>query len=143
MSCPWLPHQHRELSKSSFPTSLHALHLWDDINRQGLNLPSISPLAPLGGFPWLEPGECLSFFRTWAADGEVRCSRFIQEHGFLSLEALREQYRPFFARPWWYRQLHHFVHLQSPKIHPLCTLTQFGRLCMEKDPIPHSISVMY
>lgn len=77
------------------------------------------------------------FFRARAADGELRCGRFIQEQGFLS-GCSEIAVWAFSAR-----QLHHLVHGQSPKIHPPSTLTQFEKLFMGKYLIPHSISVLY
>lgn len=89
--------------------AIHALKLWGALNNMGKLAPSISPLAPLGGFPWFTPGEHLSFFRTWVADGEMRCGRFIQDQGLLSLAVLREQYGHFPLDEWRYRQLQHFI----------------------------------
>lgn len=79
-----------------------------------------SSLAPLGSFPWFKMGEHLSFFRSWAANGEVRCGRFYQEEGLLSLESLGEQYESLPMDTWHYRQL-----------------------CADSTPVPHFISVLY
>ena len=92
---PWVPGEHRGLSGLVSPFAVHALAIWDALNKTGrLALPT-SPLAPLGGFPWFAPGEHPSFFRTWAEDGESRCGRFVQDRGLLPLATLREQYGPF------------------------------------------------
>lgn len=67
---PWIPQDCRRLSELASPMAIHALEMWDALNKQGQLAHIISPLAPLGDFPWLILGEHLSFFRFWSADGD-------------------------------------------------------------------------
>lgn len=106
---PWLPRDCRGLSDFVSSVSVHVLRLWDTLNAQGLLLPPVSPLAPLGGFPWFSQGEHLSYFHMWARDGETRCGRFIYEQGLVLLDWHRSQFGRFQMDEWRYRQLHHFV----------------------------------
>lgn len=46
------------------------------------------------------PEEHLSFFHSWAFDGETRCGRFVQDLWLLSLAALRDQYGSFSMDDW-------------------------------------------
>lgn len=101
------------------------------------------PWRPLSGFPWFAPGEHPSFFQSWAADGESRCGRFVQDHGLLTLTVLREQYGSFPMDEWRYRQLRHFINSLPQGARSPTSASPFERLCMADLAIPHAISVLY
>lgn len=140
---PWVPRENRGLSMLISPMASHTLNVWDALNGKGKLAPAISPLAPLGGFPWFTPGEHPSFFRTWTADGEIRCGRFVQDQGLIPLAKLRELFGPFPMDEWRYRQLKHFIDSLPQGVRSPTVASPFERLCMSSSITPHAISVLY
>lgn len=53
------------------------MNLWDIINKHKTVSSPSSPLIPLGGFLWLPPGKSLTFFKTWAVDGDTSCLKLM------------------------------------------------------------------
>lgn len=113
-----LSYLRRGLSATTSPLTIHVLRVWHRIDQLFSLAPSVSPLAPVGGFLWFPPGECLAFFRSWTADGNPSCGKFLENGRLLSLEALRGRF-------------------------PLETLTPIEKLFIEKEPLPHLFSVLY
>lgn len=126
---PWFPWEGQGLSELSSPTAIHVFKLWDVLNNRGWLAPQFSLLTPLGGFPGFIQGEHLSFFRTWAADREMRCGRFGQDHGLLPL-AMVPQYGRFPLDDWCYRQIQHFLRCLPQAIHSPTSISLFEKLCM-------------
>lgn len=61
---PLVPREYPGLSEYTSPVTTYTLKVWDSLHGMGRLAPFVSPLAPLGGFPWFTPGE--HFFPSFA-----------------------------------------------------------------------------
>lgn len=95
LHAPLLRWEGRGLSELTSPTAIHTLKWWDALDGPGGLASQFSTLTPLGGSPWFALGEHFSFFWIWAANGEMRCCRFVQDHGLMPLAILRALYGHF------------------------------------------------
>lgn len=135
--------QHRGLSDFTSPLMTQALGTWDRLNAKLALAPSVSPLAPLGGFLWWPPGEQITFLGPWLEDGSTSCGKLLQDGKLIRLETLREQSGSFPMDFWRYRQLHHFFVTHGGSIRDVSTLTPFECLFIAEEMILHMISELY
>lgn len=139
----WLSREHRGLSDSTSPLTISTLDTWDRVNRR-LNLaPPVSPLAPLGGFLWFEPGERAGFFEAWVDDKNASCGKLLRGGKLLPFESLGNRPGSPHLNFWKYRQLHHFFAVHGNSIRDISTLSPFEGLFILEEPVPHMISELY
>lgn len=140
---PWIPTANRGLSEWTSPMTKTTLSVWDKANALGKIAPMISPLAPLEGFPWFEPGEDKKNLEGWGREGGVTCARIAPSGKLIPLKDLIEEWGDIPMSLWRYFQITDFYNKRKSLIRPLNTLTVFESWNLKIPETKHLLSRMY